>query len=38
VLVQHGATLAELPVTPIEDQFAKHYDYEMKAALTQTKP
>jgi energy-coupling factor transporter ATP-binding protein EcfA2 len=38
VLVQHGATLAELPVNPIEDQFAKHYDYEMKAALAQTKP
>jgi hypothetical protein len=30
VVVDSGATLAELPDNPIVDEFTRHYDYERK--------
>jgi hypothetical protein len=33
VEVRHGAQLSDLPENPIEEEFARHYDFEIKHAL-----
>ncbi|HWO25597.1 MAG TPA: AAA family ATPase [Kofleriaceae bacterium] len=33
VEIQHGARLADLPVNPIEEEFARHYDFELSRTL-----
>lgn len=33
VQVRHGAQLSDLPVNPIEEEFARHYDFEISRSL-----
>lgn len=33
VEVRHGAQLSDLPVNPIEEEFARHYDFEISRSL-----